>query len=166
MKDELKGAEMKFKKLFIHWLTFKESADLIDNYEHVLSQHISEGPQVTQSINKQHNNISAAIDFFKNYLFNNVNYETEFCKKEVNDMFDLLDDIENLNAHLEGFHKMVDVCKVSRAEVNQKKFSDPDFVLQEYTKVMEANAKRDFCKKIFDRIKSTMKQKRDDYGDL
>ena len=64
-------------------MTFKDSADLIDNYENTLQELNDERPIIQKSVQKLRNGIDEFIKMNEQAIKGNVNYEKKFYQQEV-----------------------------------------------------------------------------------
>ena len=60
------------------FLAYKDSADVIDNYENTLTQLIAEIPAVKKSVDKLGENINAYHHLLTNGLHDNPSYDSHF----------------------------------------------------------------------------------------
>jgi hypothetical protein len=78
INEDLKEIEREFKNDYVLYMTFKDSADLIDNYENTLSDLTNEIPVVNVSVQKLKGGLEQFSKFNEQGLKGNVNFEKKF----------------------------------------------------------------------------------------
>ena len=81
-------------------------------------------------------------------------------------MIILESELEVLVEEISSLNTLILKRSENRHLVNEKKFSEPEYVEKEFGNLMEASSIRERCKKQHDKIKHILKDKREQYGDL
>lgn len=76
--SDIKQIENEFKQKYAMYLNFKDTTDLIDTYEHTLSQLNEETPLIQASMQKLQNLMNDYNTLSEEALKGNVNYDAKF----------------------------------------------------------------------------------------
>lgn len=123
-------------------------------------------PLIVKSTKKLKDTITAFKYFVQAAISENPNYEEEFHLGEEKEMQKYSDDYDKLMLLIDSLYAFLQQCELMRAQVVEKKFSDPSFVGGQLHKLIELSQKRDQCKKDYDKMKVALKDKRERYQDL
>lgn len=85
MNDDLRDTDNDYKKQFAFFLGFKDTTELVDNYENMFNQLSNEIPLVNKSLNRMKELLKSYFNIIENGLKENVNYDEEFEPQERRD---------------------------------------------------------------------------------
>lgn len=81
VQAHIKEAEASFSQQFIEFISYKDNADLIDNFEKALAILLKEKPLIVKSMVKLTENFEHFSVLIADVLCDNLNYEQNFHKR-------------------------------------------------------------------------------------
>eukprot|EP00347_Sterkiella_histriomuscorum_P005362 403356901 len=153
-------------KIFVEFVTFKDSADMTYEFEANFSQLSKENEKLSKKIETQKEFLLTLGNFLENNISQNLNYGESFIQKYYQDYQELQDDMRIAIDSLQKIQSSFDIVVQQRDKLIEDKFQDINVLRSQHQLMMKLVKARDKCKNKIFKVQSVLRDTRRDMRDV